>query len=393
MYNRIEPSKTWSLLGCSALLLAGCLDQNGGMVDTTNVQLTTGTVGSSGGEDDTSTTFPPIMTTTHDPGSGTSASSSDASTGTTGEPIPPECGDGEIQADQGEQCDNGPDNADEAECTLHCQLAKCGDGLVLKGTELCDDGENNGQYDACNVSCSGPGPRCGDGVIQADEGELCDSSDPKSGCLKDTCQWAKSCLELKNAWGEAAASDSGYKILRNDQNLSVYCDMDTDGGGYTFLKFSNSGGVEVPAMDAETTCSQYEMHLFVPRTAEHLKSAVQVAENHGFGPVGGGPDGNVTTYLRIMGIYPKTEGESCPGKPFNLASCPEWEAHDHQRYWVTGMKMSDTQPSTDNCVGCSMYFTWDALVDPPVLKKIEAGYLGGFGHKSPAFLCDPADKT
>ena len=49
----------------------------------------------------------------------------------------------------------------------------CGDGIVVKG-EVCDDGPLNGTYGHCNESCSGLAPHCGDGVVQAAEGEECD---------------------------------------------------------------------------------------------------------------------------------------------------------------------------------------------------------------------------
>ncbi len=49
----------------------------------------------------------------------------------------------------------------------------CGDGIVVKG-EVCDDGPLNGTYGHCNETCTGLGPHCGDGVLQAAEGEECD---------------------------------------------------------------------------------------------------------------------------------------------------------------------------------------------------------------------------
>lgn len=391
MYNRIDPSNIWPLLSFfGALSLTGCLDQTGGMMETTSVQLTTGDVGSSGDGGDSSTSFPPIMTTTVDPDS--TSSSSGASTDTTGEAKPPMCGDGEIQPDQNEECDDGDENADDAACTATCKLATCGDGKVHKGVEQCDDAAANGSYNSCNASCNGLGPRCGDGVVQADEGELCDSSDPKSGCLKGACDWGASCLELKDAWQAEAASDE-YKIVRNNQTLDVFCDMSADGGGYTFLKYSNANNVKISAKDAEAACEKYGMRLFVPRSADHLAAAVQVAKNAALPAYGGGQDADVTTYLRIMGIYPVVEGESCPGMPLNSENCPQWEASDQQRYWVSGVKISDTQPGTTNCKGCSMFYYWDGMVNPPKLKSIEAVSLGGVGADSPAFLCDPADKT
>ena len=49
----------------------------------------------------------------------------------------------------------------------------CGDGIVVKG-EVCDDGPLNGTYGHCNEFCTGLAPYCGDGVLQAAEGEECD---------------------------------------------------------------------------------------------------------------------------------------------------------------------------------------------------------------------------
>ncbi len=48
----------------------------------------------------------------------------------------------------------------------------CGDGIKTKN-EACDDGKNTGGYGKCGPGCV-LGPRCGDGVVQADQGEQCD---------------------------------------------------------------------------------------------------------------------------------------------------------------------------------------------------------------------------
>jgi cysteine-rich repeat protein len=49
--------------------------------------------------------------------------------------------------------------------------------------EQCDDGVNDGSYGGCNDNCS-LGPRCGDGVLQAGEGEECDDGNLVGG---DSC--------------------------------------------------------------------------------------------------------------------------------------------------------------------------------------------------------------
>ena len=132
------------------------------------------------------------------------------------------CGDGVLQAEDGEACDDGPDNGDTKPCLANCQLARCGDGKVLDGAEGCDDGNfvdhddcrndctlptcgdgirsvgtmvmeacdlgaNNGPTSLCLDSCSlGPVPSCGDLVVQV--GEACDVNDAScSDCSLVTC--------------------------------------------------------------------------------------------------------------------------------------------------------------------------------------------------------------
>ena len=59
----------------------------------------------------------------------------------------------------------------------------CGDGIKTPD-EVCDDGtaNNTGAYGKCAPDCSKRGPFCGDGIVQADQGEQCDST---PGCSAD----------------------------------------------------------------------------------------------------------------------------------------------------------------------------------------------------------------
>ena len=67
------------------------------------------------------------------------------------------CGDGIVDGD--EECDAGPANSDDAVCTSECRKAKCGDGLVftkIDDGEKCDDGpENAWELGACSPDCGG----------------------------------------------------------------------------------------------------------------------------------------------------------------------------------------------------------------------------------------------
>ena len=58
------------------------------------------------------------------------------------------CGDGVL--DDGEECDDGEDNADNAACTAKCTINICGDGLVFDGVEECDGDEQ------CEDDCNWP---------------------------------------------------------------------------------------------------------------------------------------------------------------------------------------------------------------------------------------------
>ncbi len=383
----VRPATRLAVLCGVTLPLSACLNQHvGGDDSTTNIVLSssdTGALSTSG--DDTSTTRPGIETTTYEPVD-TDTGDSSSSGGTT-ETIPAMCGDGVVDMD--EQCDDG-NKDDSDECLSTCKTATCGDGIVRTGWELCDDAADNGTYGHCNATCTDLGPRCGDGVLQPDEGETCDVTDPKLGCLKGACTWAASCLEIKTAWADAATTDA-YLLHRDGKDLNVWCEMDADGGGYTFLKYAAANGVELSAKQAEAECQKYGMHLFVPRSPAHLASATRPAAEGLLDPVGGGKDSDVQGYLGIMAIYPVTPGMSCAGMPLNKTSCPQWKAGDDGPYSVSEMGIPG-QPGTNNCDKCSMFYTWDTMSNPPTITGYEAVNLGGLGAKSAAFLCDVGDK-
>ena len=107
------------------------------------------------------------------------------------------CGDLVVQTNI-EECDDG-DDVDDNECTNQCRLPVCGDAII-NGIEECDDGGELGEGEAFSLDCPyGGGPCdvcvsgctlqqgvetfCGDGIVQVDDGEDCDST---RGC-SETC--------------------------------------------------------------------------------------------------------------------------------------------------------------------------------------------------------------
>ena len=111
----------------------------------------------------------------------------------------PFCGD--TRTDDGapfnEECDDGEDNGTGPdECRPNCVLPFCGDGIIdpFEGEE-CDDGNDNPD-DACNNACLFPG--CGNGVLDA--GEFCDHGGSGVDCLM-TCQSFNDCC-VPNTCGD-----------------------------------------------------------------------------------------------------------------------------------------------------------------------------------------------
>jgi len=103
------------------------------------------------------------------------------------------CGDGTIQ--EPEECDLGENNADDGPCTAFCTLAVCGDGFVHADVEECDGGAANKEgpdgKGGCSTECETL-PACGDGIVDPDEedcddGNTDDDDECPSTCLFPYC--------------------------------------------------------------------------------------------------------------------------------------------------------------------------------------------------------------
>ena len=114
--------------------------------------------------------------------SSSTSETSEPTTTTTTTVDPGSCGDG--VEDPGEECDDG-NEADDDSCPSGakgaCKAAKCGDGVVWAGEEVCDDGNMEGG-DGCEVDCTVTGAECGNAVMEPGEG--CDDGNDveEDGC-------------------------------------------------------------------------------------------------------------------------------------------------------------------------------------------------------------------
>ncbi len=92
------------------------------------------------------------------------------------------CGDGIVNDNGAEECDDGAGNSDidPDACRTDCQFSSCGDGVVDSGEE-CDDA-NTVEDDGCTSSCT----ICGDGILTG--GEECDDGNTIDGdCCTNSC--------------------------------------------------------------------------------------------------------------------------------------------------------------------------------------------------------------
>ena len=281
-----------------ALAIAACSgDDNsttGATTGTSTTELTSSTTGSesdsdstttgsesdsdTGTTDDSSTDSTTEVTVTTTTTTGESESATDPTVSTTA--VDPVCGDGVV--DDGEACDDGVNDGSYGGCAPGCSAlaAFCGDGNVDDGDgEVCDDGVNDGAYDGCNVDCLSLAAYCGDGTM--DDGEACDgealgdntceSEDFDGGEIScgDCALNTESCFKLDGASQANAGlsckqiSDDGYAdgdgvywIDANgggtDDAVEVFCDMTTDGGGWTAL--AANGEIEMPETTSPDDC-------------------------------------------------------------------------------------------------------------------------------------------
>ncbi len=296
------------------------------------------------------------------------------------------CGDGVVH--QGvEQCDDGNDD-DTDDCLSTCKHATCGDGFIREGVEACDDGPANANntYGACQTNCT-LGPHCGDGLVNGEE--LCDTgSDITLGCHGD-CTKVKSCLEILQRNPEATSGHYHMWGKNPFDPFKVWCDMETDGGGYTFLKIDRDYD-DQPAYSAklaETVCNLRDMHLFVPRTKAHLAKAFELALSPE--PVVDGFPSTGVEFLSMLAIFPSAAGLTCDGKGLNHVDCPKWRARDDQSFWVTDQPVPN-EPSPDHCgLDCSMLYKWQ----PNGTLLSYTTFPPGPGAASFRWLCDVGDKN
>ncbi|MEZ4449950.1 MAG: hypothetical protein R3B09_10765 [Nannocystaceae bacterium] len=117
----------------------------------------------------------------------------------------PFCGDGNVDGDIGEECDEGDANGEGQACTEDCKSAvSCGDGHAYLpengGAEECDDG-NDDDTDECLSTCVAA--TCGDANVHAGVEACDDGNDEDLDSCSNNCATARRFVFVTGAGSEA----------------------------------------------------------------------------------------------------------------------------------------------------------------------------------------------
>lgn len=163
-------------------------------------------------------------------------------------------------ADTGDLCTLAACSAD-ATCSVAGGMASCTCKTGFSG-----DGKTCTNIDDCDPNPCMNGGACADGIAAY----TCTCANGFSGTTCDV--YPPNCASIKAANG--AAADGDYTIDPDGNGalgtLTVFCDMTTDGGGYTY--YPVTGGVATTSYSEANSCTAVGLQMVIPRTAAHLNA-------------------------------------------------------------------------------------------------------------------------
>lgn len=224
------------------------------------------------------------------------------------------CGDGILNEDSGEICDDGVHNSDArpGACRLDCRPAYCGDGVQDPG-EGCDNGSDNNDDtpDSCRLDCKRAS--CGDGIV--DEFEDCDSGTDNSDLIPDACRDRCAFPACGDGVIDAFEQCDDGKFNSDVQPVScrTNCELYQCGDGVIDLGEECDRGID--NSDGEPGACRTDCRL-----ASCGDGTVDPGEECDDGPGNSDADASacrVDCVLAFCGDGVVDEGESCDDGPFN----------------------------------------------------------------------------
>ena len=169
---------------------------------------------------------------------------------------------------------------------------------------------------------------------------------------------ATSCLSILS---NAPSSPSGWYYISttNSSTLRVWCDMVTDGGGYTLYPCAECTSVYMQPPFMNNSCTSLGLSLVIPRTKAHWQSMFDLVSNTLGAPL--------YAYFRVLtGIVKPVGGYNpCLGGGqgiMNYGNCSgvanSWKATDGGMWWVRDTAHSE--PQGDYTANCFLGIDWTA---------------------------------
>ncbi len=198
------------------------------------------------------------------------------------------------------------------------------------GNGVCDLTCPAGQT-SCNRSCRN---LQNDATACGTCGNVCPSG---IACVNGTCVTSTSCLAIKQ--GNPAAASGDYTIDIDGPGprapITVYCDMTTDGGGYT--QYRVTGGISTSRFDQANSCTALGLKIAVPRTEAHLR-----AMHAKYGP---------SFFQTVPGVYGLAAGNFTGCAMNSSSSCGNnWKALGGGSWFAKNGAYSE--PNGDYSPGC-----------------------------------------
>jgi hypothetical protein len=152
-----------------------------------------------------------------------------------------------------------------------------------------------------------------------------------------TCGIPQTCKEIKTAI--PAATDGDYTVDPDGAgalpSIKVFCDMTTDGGGYTM--YGVTGGISTINKDQANSCTAIGLKMIIPRTKAHLSA---MWKKYG-----------ASYFQTVPGIYGKAAGNytGCAMNSGDAVCSANWVALDGGAWYVRDTAYSE--PNGDYTAG------------------------------------------